>query len=569
EKRRRRKRGMIPDPPIRIFINDAVCEGCGDCSEQSNCISVRPIETELGRKREIDQSSCNKDFSCLKGFCPSFVSVHGASLRTAGSEKTDLLAHLPPPPTPELDRPYGILITGVGGSGVITLGALIGMAAHLKGKAATVLDFTGLAQKNGAVLSHIRLARQRDALHAVRIGAGGADLLLACDMVVAASPEAIACIDGDRSRAIVNSDVQPTAAFVGNPDLELEEAAMRRALRAAAGAAGIDFVEATRLATALIGDSIASNLFMLGYALQKGFVPVGLAAIERAIVLNGVAVEANRRALAWGRLAGHDRTLIEGMVRPRPHEEEPRDLQSLVDHRAAILAEYQDAAYARRYREGVAQIGEAERISIAGCTAFAEAAARNLFKLMAYKDEYEVARLYTNGAFMEKLGRQFAGKLRLEFHLAPPLLARIDPATGVPRKRRFGPWIFAVFRSLARLRFLRGTRFDPFGYSAERRRERPLLQEYEDVLRECATLLKTQNHLLAVELARIPEQIRGFGPIKARSIEKAKANEAALLARLRGNGCAAQAAWWAAEDALEAFIPRQPSPADLDQKTPS
>jgi indolepyruvate ferredoxin oxidoreductase len=542
EKRRRRKRGMIPDPPTRIFINDAVCEGCGDCSEQSNCISLRPIETELGRKREIDQSSCNKDFSCLKGFCPSFVSVHGASLRTAGSERTDLLAHLPPPPTPELERPYGILITGVGGSGVITLGALIGMAAHLEGKAATVLDVTGLAQKNGAVMSHIRLARQHDALHAVRIGAGGADLLLGCDMVVAASPEAIACIDGDRSKAIVNSDVQSTAAFVGNPDLELDEAAMRRALTAAAGAAGIDYVEATRLATALIGDSIASNLLLLGYALQKGFVPVGLAAIERAIALNGIAVEANRRALAWGRLAAHDRTLIEGIGRAGPHEEGPRDLQSLVEHRAAILAEYQDAAYARRYREAVAQIAEAERISIAGCTAFAEAAARNLFKLMAYKDEYEVARLYTNGAFMEKLGRQFAGKLRLEFHLAPPFPARIDPATGVPRKRRFGPWMFAVFRLLARLRFLRGTRFDPFGYSAERRRERQLIQEYEDTLRECATLLNAENHAVAVEIARIPEQIRGFGPIKTRNIEKAKAREAQLLDRLRGNGHTACAA---------------------------
>jgi indolepyruvate ferredoxin oxidoreductase len=542
EKRRRRKRGLMADVPTRIFINEAVCEGCGDCSEQSNCISVRPLETEFGRKREIDQSSCNKDFSCLKGFCPSFVSVHGATLRTPSSDGTDLFAQLPPPATAGLDRPYGILITGIGGSGVITLGALIGMAAHLEGKAATVLDVTGLAQKNGAVMSHVRLARANAALGAVRIGAGGADLLLGCDMVVAASPEAIACIDSGKTKAIINSDVAPTAAFFSNPDVDFDDAAMRRALTTVIEPAGIDFVQANRLATALIGDSIATNLIMLGYALQKGLLPLGLAAIERAIELNGVAVEGNLRALTWGRLAAHDRKLIEQVAQPHAQAEQPRDLAALVEHRAAILTQYQDAAYARRYREAIAQVAVAERACIKGCSALAEVAARNLFKLMAYKDEYEVARLYANGAFMQKLRRQFAGKFRLEFHLAPPFIARIDPATGAPHKSVFGPWMFSVFKLLARLRDLRGTPFDLFGYSAERRRERQLIAEYEDVLRECATGLNAESHELAVELARLPEQIRGFGHIKARSIEQAKTREAVLLARWRADGRSARAA---------------------------
>src|SRR5947207_2720291 len=327
EKRRRRKRGTFPDPAKRVFINDAVCEGCGDCSEQSNCVSVNSPETELGRKRQIDQSNCNKDFCCLKGFCPSFVSVHGGSLRklrkpvVAGGE--DPFAELPEPRRRPLVGPYDILVTGIGGTGVITVGALLGMAAHLEGKGCTVLDFTGLSQKNGAVMSHVRLAPRAEDLHAVRVAAGGADLLLGCDMVVAASPTALSRIEHSVTRAVVNSYLAPTAAFVVNPDIDFETAAMQRALRRAAGEQNTDFIDATAIATALMGDSIATNLFMLGYAFQQGLIPLALEAIERAIELNGVAIEANKRTFAWGRLAAHDRAKVETLARPAMARSEP------------------------------------------------------------------------------------------------------------------------------------------------------------------------------------------------------------------------------------------------------
>jgi indolepyruvate ferredoxin oxidoreductase len=544
EKRRRRKRGFYPDPAKRVFINDAVCEGCGDCSEQSNCISIQPLETELGRKRQIDQSNCNKDFSCLKGFCPSFVTVHGGTPRKLKSLSSGPFAQLPLPSPQPLDRPYGIVIAGIGGSGVITLGALLGMAAHLEGKGCTVLDCTGLSQKNGAVTSHVRLARTSEDLHAVRVAAGGAGLLLGCDMVVAASGESLACVESGVTKAIVNSHVAPTAAFVINPDVDLDAAAMARALRTAVGNDGIEFVDGTGLATALIGDSIGTNVFMLGYAFQKGLVPLSLAAIERAIEINGVAADSNRRAFASGRLSAQDRLQVEALVHPpmQVKPPEPQDLSALVERRVAFLTDYQDAAYACQYRDAVAEIAAAEVARAPGRSGLAEAVARNLFKLMAYKDEYEVARLYTDGTFLEKLHRQFEGDLRLEFHLAPPLLARRDPVTGSPQKRAFGPWMFKVFKLLARLRRLRGTPFDLFGRTRERRQERALIAEYETELREITTALNLDNHALAVEIASLPEQIRGFGHIKARNVEKAKSRAAALLALLRGADRAATAA---------------------------
>ena len=476
EKRRRRKRGLYPDPATRVFINDAVCEGCGDCSEQSSCISVQPLETELGRKRRIDQSSCNKDFSCLKGFCPSFVTVRGGTprkLQISDSDAGSAFARLPLPAVRALDQPYGIVIAGIGGSGVMTLGALLGMAAHLEGKGCTVLDFTGLSQKNGAVMSHVRLARRSDDLHGARVPAGGASLLLGCDMVVAASREALTCVEAGATKAVINSHIAPTAAFVVDPDVDPDVATMQRALRIAVGD-GLEFVDATRLATALIGDAIATNLFMLGYAFQKGLVPLGLAAIERAVELNGVAVDSNRRAFAWGRVAAHDGRQLEVLVRPLiPAEQEvPQELDALVEHRAAFLADYQNAAYAQRYRDIVARIAASEAARTPGRAGLGDAVAHGLFKLMAYKDEYEVARLYTNGAFEEKLRRQFEGELSLEFHLAPPLLARRDPRTGVPRKQIFGAWMFKLFKLLAWLRWVRGTPLDVFGRTAERRQER-------------------------------------------------------------------------------------------------
>jgi len=549
EKRRRRKRGRYPDPPKRVFINEAVCEGCGDCSEKSGCISITPVETELGRKRRIDQSSCNKDFSCLKGFCPSFVTVHGGTPRrhaapSAALEET--LARLPVPNPPALDRPFGILIAGIGGTGVITLGAILGMAAHLEGKGVTVLDVTGLAQKNGAVMSHVRLAPRDEDLHAVRVAAGGADLLLGCDLVTAASPGALSRIAAGRTRAVINSHVHPTAAFVSNPDIDFEPDVMLRAIKAAAGDCATEVVDASTLATALVGDSICVNLFMLGYAFQKGLLPLCLKAIERAIELNGVAVESNKRAFAFGRLAAYDGAEVEALV-PQAHDDDPvlqqrSSLATLVERRAAFLAAYQDAAYARRYRAVVASIETAEKTHARGCFSLAQAVARNLFRLMAYKDEYEVARLYTDGTFLDELHRQFEGAFRLEFHLAPPLLAARDPLTGEARKRAFGPWIMVAFRWLARLRRLRGTPFDIFGRTQERRMERALIGEYEAVVRELSAALTPDNHALALEIACLPEQIRGFGHIKQRNTEVAKAREAELLGIWRNEDTAASAA---------------------------
>ncbi len=548
EKRRRRKRGQFPDPPKRVFINELVCEGCGDCSEKSNCVSVKPVETEFGRKRAIDQSNCNKDFSCLKGFCPSFVTVHGGEPRKLRKEgpalAADPFAALPLPVQRKLGEPYGILVTGIGGTGVITVGALIGMAAHLEGKGCTVLDFTGLSQKNGAVMSHVRLAPEPEDLHAVRIGAGAADLLLGCDMVVAASPAALSRVENGVTRAIVNSYLAPTAAFVVNPDIDFETLTMQRALKAAAGDGGVEFLDGTGLATALMGDSIATNLFMLGYAFQKGLVPLSLEAIERAIELNGVAIEANKRTFAWGRLAAHDRAQVEALVRPALRDETPapQGLAQLVERRARFLVAYQDEAYAQRYRERIAAVEAAEKARGRGLTGLAEAAARNLFRLMAYKDEYEVARLYTDGQFLQKLHQQFEGDFTLEFHLAPPLFAKRDPATGELQKSGYGPWVFRAFKLLAGLKRLRGTGFDIFGRTAERRAERRLIVEYEATLDEIAAALSPDNHALALEIARVPEQIRGFGHVKERNLATAKAREASLLSAFRAPTTRATAA---------------------------
>ncbi len=547
EKRRRRKRGLYPDPPKRVFINDAVCEGCGDCSEESNCISVTPLETELGRKRQISQSNCNKDFSCVKGFCPSFVTVYGGTVRKLGQPAVEMsedpFVALPLPPSRPLVEPYAILITGIGGTGVITIAALLGMAAHLEGKGCTVLDFTGVAQKNGAVMSHLRLAARPEELHAVRIAAGGADLVLGCDMVVAVSPQALSRIQSGVTNAVINSYLQPTAAFALNPDMDFEAPAMQRTLQDAVGDAEADFVDGTEFATALMGDGIATNLFMLGYAFQKGLVPLSLAAIERAIELNEVAVDSNKRTFAWGRLTAHDRARVANLVHPVLSEETPK-LQSvaeIIERSANLLTDYQDAAYARRYQDTLASVEEAEKARAAGRTGFTEAVAHNLYRLMAYKDEYEVARLYTNGAFLKRLHQQFAGDFRLEFHLAPPLFARRDPETGKLQKRAFGPWVFSAFKVLARLRGLRGSFLDIFGHTAERRMERRLIAEYEAEVRELAAALTPYNHALAVEIARLPEQIRGFGHIKDKNLHKAKEHESELLAAFRGHAPTASA----------------------------
>jgi indolepyruvate ferredoxin oxidoreductase len=537
EKRRRRKRGRFPDPPKRVVINDLVCEGCGDCSTASNCLSVVPVETEFGRKRAIDQSSCNKDYSCLKGFCPSFVTVEGGSLRKreAGELGEDGLPPLPEPKLPALAEPYGILVTGVGGTGVVTIGALVGMAAHLEGKGVTVLDMTGLAQKGGAVLSHVRIAETPEQIHAVRLASGGADLLLGCDLVVSAGTEALSKLGAGRTHAIVNSHETITGDFTRNPDLPFPTGDLEGAIAGAAGAERTEFLDATGLATGLLGDAIATNLFMLGYAYQRGLVPVSAEAILRAIDLNAVAVEFNKSAFRWGRRAAIDRALVEGRATPpsaRPESHRISEtLDELIRRRVEFLTAYQDAAYAERYAARVTRIRDAEAAQTGG-TDLTEAVARGLFKLMAYKDEYEVARLYTESDFLHRVAGQFEGDYKLRFHLAPPLTAERD-AAGHLQKRAYGPWMLGAFRVLAKLRRLRGTAFDIFGRTAERRMERQLIAEYEAVLDEIAKGLTSQNHAVAIELAALPMEIRGFGHVKESNRERAKAKEANLLGRFR------------------------------------
>ena len=562
EKRRRRKRGLMADPPRRAFINHLVCEGCGDCSVASNCVSVQPLETRLGRKRRIDQSNCNKDFSCVKGFCPSFVTVHGGEVRKAAGpgaggnggggagDGPDPFADLPAPEVPGCVEPWGILVTGIGGTGVITIGALLGMAAHVEGKGVTVLDSTGLSQKNGAVASHVRIAERAEDLHATRIGAGAVRLLLGCDMVTAAAPESLATIDQGTSRAVVNGDVTPPAAFVIDNTIDLGSRLMARQIQDVAGREMVDFVEATTLATALLGDSIATNLFMVGFAYQKGLVPLAAESIEAAIRLNAVAVEANRQAFGWGRLAAHDPAQVWKVARPLMvakaegegedgEDGAPETLDAIVEHRAAFLREYQDEAWAERYRRLVERVRAAEAERTPGRGGLAEVVARNLFRLMSYKDEYEVARLYTSGEFEAGLRRQFEGDFRLRFHLAPPLLARRDPETGELRKREYGGWMLGAFRVLARMRRLRGTRLDLFGRTAERRMERRLIEEYRETVGEILDRLAPANHEAAVALASVPEGIKGFGHVKERSVEAAKRREARLEAEFRAVGAGA------------------------------
>ncbi|WP_407176071.1 indolepyruvate ferredoxin oxidoreductase family protein [Bradyrhizobium sp. STM 3562] len=545
EKRRRRKRGLYPDPPKRVFINDLVCEGCGDCSQASNCVSVQPLDTEFGRKRQIDQSNCNKDFSCIEGFCPSFVTVHGGKLKRIESSAIDsgqLFADLPLPVTPKLDAPYNILVTGIGGTGVITIGALLGMAAHVDGRGCSALDFTGLSQKNGAVMSHVRIAPKPEDIAAVRITTGGADLILGCDIVVSTSASALSRVERGATRAFVNADLQPTASFVQNPDLDFEMGAMQTTLRDAIGERNLDIIDATGIASTLMGDSIATNSFMLGFAFQKGAIPLSLDAILRAIEINGAAVEMNKQAFTWGRLAAHDMARVRSVIQFRNRAAQPtRTLDDIIDVRARFLTDYQDKAYAARYLAALDKVRKAEAAASPASTELTEAVAKNLFKLMAYKDEYEVARLYSDGSFAKKLSEKFDGDYQLKFYLAPPIFARRDKATGHLQKKEFGGWTIHAFRLLARLKFLRGTAFDPFGRTAERKAERKLIEDYLAMLDERIADLRPERIPLLIKLARIPETIRGYGHIKEASLVKAMAEKARLEAELENTRFAAAA----------------------------
>jgi len=537
EKRRRRKRGTFPDPDRRVVINEEVCEGCGDCGVQSNCVAIQPVETEFGRKRQIDQSACNKDFSCVKGFCPSFVTVHGAKIRKdkgVAEGASDVFADLPDPKSPPLDRNYAILVTGIGGTGVVTIGAVLGMAAHLAGKGCGVIDMAGLAQKGGAVTSHVRLAPRPEDISAIRVPAGDADLVLGCDMVVAGSAKVLSGIDADKTIAVINTHETLPGDFARDADFSLPTKRLIKAIEDRAGAGRSHFIEAQKLATALFGDAIATNMFMLGYAFQVGAVPLPEAAIVEAIGLNGVAVEMNRAAFRWGRLAAHDRARVEDRVRPKGSDAEHRrlstDLDEVVARRAAFLTRYQSARYAKRYRKNVQAILAAEDNVAPGSHALAEAAARGLFKLMAIKDEYEVARLFTEGGFLDDLERRFSAWDRLEFHMAPPVFARRNADTGHLVKRSYGPSMMRAMGWLSRLRRLRGTWFDPLGRTEERRMERRLLKDYEAVLDRIAEKLTAENHAAAVALADYPRIIRGYGHVKEAAVTRAEAEKAALLA---------------------------------------
>ncbi|WP_413205404.1 indolepyruvate ferredoxin oxidoreductase family protein [Rhodospirillum sp. A1_3_36] len=534
EKRRRRKRGLIADPDRRIFINDLVCEGCGDCGTESNCVAVVPKETEYGRKRAIDQSACNKDFSCVKGFCPSFVSLSGVTPRKPEKVGAVEFPTLPEPLLPSLDIPYEVVVTGIGGTGVITIGALLGMAAHLEGKGVSVLDQAGLSQKNGAVTTHVRIARDQGAIHAVRIAAGNADLLLGCDGLASASFDVLAKARARTTVAVVNSHQIMTADFTQNPDMryptqELTEAIEGTTLEA-------HFLDATELATQAMGDSIATNPFMMGYAWQKGLLPLSLDALERAIELNGVAVKANKEAFLWGRRAAHDleavKTLLaDGRGAIAEHEHLSETWEQRVARRVGTLTAYQDAAYAARYRALIDRVAETERRAAPGRgMALTDAVAQAAFKLMAYKDEYEVARLHTDGRFAEAIAKQFTGKPKVTYHLAPPLMSPRDPVTGRLRKREFGAWIRPLLKGLAGLKGLRGSRLDIFGYTAERKLQRRLIGEYEATVETLLANLSLDTHALAAEIAALPLEMRGFGHVLEANVEKIKAREAELLA---------------------------------------
>ncbi len=542
EKRRRRKRGEFPDPDKRVIINDLVCEACGDCSVQSNCVAVQPVQTEFGRKRQIDQSNCNKDFSCVKGFCPSFVTVHGARIRKAVPEtlSTDgmTFAQLPDPAIPSIDRTFNIIVTGVGGTGVVTIGAILGMAAHLEGKGLGMIDMAGLAQKGGAVYSHVRLANTQEDINAIRVTAGAAHLVLGCDLVVTGTKKVLASVKEGQTALVVNTAEVMPGEFTRNADFSLPTERLKRAIRSAAGTEGVAFVDATAIATALLGNAIAANMFMLGYAYQTGRVPLSAKAIEKAIELNGEAVKMNLAAFAWGRRAAAEPGMIASMMSdlkaPNDELKISETLDEVIERRVQFLSQYQSKRYGRRYRAQVERVRAAEAEADPNSTALTDAVARSLFKLMAYKDEYEVARLYTDGHFERQVASTFEGEnLRYEFHLAPPLFARKDPVTGLPKKQSYGPSMMKGFRMLAKLKGLRGTPFDIFGYTHERRTERQLIRDFEALLAEIVAKLNAGNHMTAVGLASVPQKIRGFGHVKERNLKAAKAEEADLLARFR------------------------------------
>jgi indolepyruvate ferredoxin oxidoreductase len=527
EKRRRRKRGLFPDPDRRIFINTDVCEGCGDCGVQSNCVSLVPVETEFGTKRAVDQSTCNKDFSCVNGFCPSFVSVEGAKLKKKATASVDV-GNLPEPALPQMDGTWNTVVTGVGGTGVVTIGAVMAMAAHLDGKGAGVMEMAGLAQKGGAVAIHVRLADTPGDISAIRVALGEADALIGGDLVVSADNKTLSLTSTGRTGAVVNSHEITTGDFALNADFKLPADRLSLSLEARLRDR-LTLFDASALAERLLGDTIFSNMMMLGAAWQKGLVPLSCEAILRAIELNGAAVEKNTQAFEYGRWAvetpAEVTRLLSSNVVKLPEGPEQK-IAARVEH----LTAYQSARYARCYTAMLDRIDDPEvRMAVA----------KGYHKLLAYKDEYEVARLLRTTR--EKAAEAFDGDLKLTYHLAPPLLSKPGP-DGRPKKRAFGPWIERAYPALARLRILRGTPLDPFGRTAERRMERALIAQYEADLTEVLPLLNDNTRAAVVALAELPLQIRGFGPVKEVNARRAAKRREELLASVRSGGTMAKAA---------------------------
>lgn len=551
EKRRRRKRGLMEDPAKRIIINERVCEGCGDCGVQSNCLSLAPVETEFGRKRQIDQSSCNKDYSCVKGFCPSFVTVLGGDLKKPKAASIDntieaAFSDMPNPDYGDLAEPAAVLVTGIGGTGVVTIGAILAMAGHLENKGVTTMDQTGLAQKGGAVTSHVRIGKTPEDIHTVRIGIAGATTIIGCDMLVTADGDCLSKIKPAGSsigetKVFLNLHKAQTGEFTKNTEWDIPTQSIITGLQKICGEKNLETMEATQIATALLGNSIATNMFMLGYAYQKGCIPISEEAIFKAIELNGQAIKMNQSAFTWGRRAAHNLEKVIEAALPAPaadsataHRRKSESLEEMISRRVESLAGYQNASYANKYKKLVDTVRAAdEKHNNGKAGALTEAVAKYYYKLMAYKDEYEVARLYTDGPFAAQIKKTFEGDIKLKFNLAPPLFAKRDPETGHLRKAEFGPWIFKVFGLMAKFRFLRGTPLDIFGYTAERKMERQLIKDYQKTIEELLPQLNGDNYNTAVDLAMIPEQIRGYGHVKEEHLKRAEEEKANLLAQFQ------------------------------------
>ena len=524
EKRKRRKRGQLEDPAKFVVINELVCEGCGDCSIASNCLSVEPLETEFGRKRQINQNTCNKDFSCVDGFCPSFVTIEGGTRRKKTAKFTDQelkekLKTLPLPVTNSLETPFDLLVTGVGGTGVVTVGALITMAAHLEGKGASVLDFTGFAQKFGPVLSYIRLGANPDMLHQVRIEEGQADALLGCDLVVSSSEQAMKTYASGHTKAVVNAAHMPTGGFTREPDMQLQSGIRIDSLGRAIGTKNLASFDANKASDALMGNSVYANVMMMGMAWQMGLIPLGLDALHKAIELNGVAPDANKQAFAWGRLAAHDPDFVQKQINPQPQV--IQSLDDIIQTRAAYLTNYQNKAWAMRYLAVIDTVKSKEQV-LGTDLKFTEACAKSLFKLMSYKDEYEVARLHLDKTFKAKIANQFEGDYEIKYHLAPPTLNGALDARGRPKKKTFSPWMQYGFQILAKLKGLRGGMFDIFGYSDERKIERELIAWFENIVSELSNGLTKDNKDEITKIAELVLKMRGYGPVKEEAVNRIK-----------------------------------------------